>query len=49
MKRREILAKLTGMMLAAAMVMTMAPLTAFADEAGEWREEDAVSTGMRMV
>ena len=40
MKRREILAKLTGMMLAAAMVMTMAPLTAFADEAGEWREED---------
>ena len=40
MKRREILAKLTGMMLAGAMVMTMAPLTALADEAGEWREED---------
>ena len=40
MKKKEIMAKLTGMMLAAAMVVTMMPLTAFADEAGEWREED---------
>ena len=40
MKRKEILAKLTGMVLAAMMVVPMTPLTAFADEAGEWREED---------
>lgn len=40
MKKKEVMTRLAGMMLAGMMLLTAAPLTTFADEAGEWREEN---------
>ena len=40
MKRKEVWTRLAGAMLAGTMALTAAPLATFADEAGEWREED---------
>ena len=40
MKRKEVWTRLAGAMLAGTMALTAAPLTTFADEAGEWREKD---------